>query len=244
MKSTMKWLVLGILMLSIFIMTLMRTPEQITDMLVTVSAKSACLAVANHLIFLAVVVAGLAFKRIRGWLFFGFMALISLSATLVAIKHVILPNIVIFGLLFILIIQARIAGRLNFDLKIVSSAGRFFGAVGLLFAFWYLHWVDDPIWLNAMIYSPIGVVNCPTLVAVCAFLALATEPRSAALETTAALITLYFGFFGLLRFDASVYVDVVLILCALFLIVRLGARVWAPNLSDRVKTGNYADLSA
>ena len=36
-----------------------------------------------------------------------------------------------------------------------------------------------------------------------------------------ALTTLYFGFFGLLRLGA--YVDVVLIICALYLIVRLGA---------------------
>lgn len=238
MKSTIKWLVLGILMLSIFIMTLMRTPEQIFEMLVTVTAGSTCLAIVNHLIFLVVVIAGLAFKRIRAWVFFGFMAFTSLSATFVSIKHLIPPNIVIFGLLFILIIQARIAGRLNFDLKNVSPVGRFFGVMGLFFGFWYLHWVDSPIWLNALIYSPLGVVNCPTLVSVCAFLALATEPRSEALEATAAFITLYFGFFGLLRFETTVYVDIVLILCALFLIVRLGARAWAPYLSDRVKSGD------
>ena len=43
------------------------------------------------------------------------------------------------------------------------------------------------------------------------------------LEATVGLMTLYFGFFGIFRLGA--YVDVALVLCALFLIVRLGSRV-------------------
>jgi hypothetical protein len=45
------------------------------------------------------------------------------------------------------------------------------------------------------------------------------KPRSTTLEATVALITLYFGFFGILRLGA--HVDVALILCALYFLVRL-----------------------
>jgi hypothetical protein len=84
-----------------------------------------------------------------------------------------------------------------------------------------LHWVEAPVWLNGLIFSTLGAVNCPTMLTVCGFLCLSEEPRSALLEATVALATLYFGFFGLFRLGA--YIDVVLIICALFLIVRLSA---------------------
>jgi hypothetical protein len=84
-----------------------------------------------------------------------------------------------------------------------------------------MHWVESPIWLNAFLYFPLGVVNCPTMVTVCGFLCLSQTPRSGILEAAAALITLYFGFFGIFRLGA--YVDVALILCGLFLIVRLSS---------------------
>jgi hypothetical protein len=120
---------------------------------------------------------------------------------------------------FVLIVQAYVANNLSFPLKGMRSLDLIFGTGALVFGFWYLHWVEHPIWINALVYSPLGVVNCPTMLTVCGFLCLSQQPRSPFLEGTVALITLYFGFFGLFRLGA--YVDVVLILCALFLLARL-----------------------
>jgi hypothetical protein len=90
----------------------------------------------------------------------------------------------------------------------------------LIFGFWYLHWVESPVWLNALLYSPMGVINCPTMLTICGFLCLTQEPRSVVLETVVALTTLYFGFFGLFRLGALI--DAAQIVCALFLIMRSG----------------------
>ena len=107
------------------------------------------------------------------------------------------------------------------ELENLKPVNLFFGIIGMVFGFWYLHWVESPIWLNALYNSPLGVVNCPTMVTICGFLCLTEKPRSVMLETTVALITLYFGFFGVFRLGA--YIDIMLIICALFLILRLGS---------------------
>jgi hypothetical protein len=110
---------------------------------------------------------------------------------------------------------------LDFDFRGIAPINLFFGILGLVFGSWYLHWVESPLWLNALFHSPLGAVNCPTMVTICGFLCLSQKSRSSLLEASVALITLYFGFFGLFRLGA--YVDIVLIVCALFLIVRLSS---------------------
>ena len=149
------------------------------------------------------------------------MAFLSLSATVVAVVYMIIPNIIVFAIFSVLIIHAYATRQLSFPLENIRSLDLLFGGLALVFGFWYLHWVEDPIWINALLYSPLGVVNCPTMLMVCGFLCLSQQPRSPFLEGTVALITLYFGFFGLFRLGA--YVDVTLILCALFLLARLTA---------------------
>jgi hypothetical protein len=59
------------------------------------------------------------------------------------------------------------------------------------------------------------------MVTICGFLCLTKKPRSVVLEAVVSLVTLYFGFFGLFRLGA--YIDIALIICALFLIFRLGS---------------------
>lgn len=223
MKKVIGWGVLGILLVTIFAMTLMRTPAEISSLLTDVTAqlKTYCLIV--HGFFLATIVGGLAFRKIRNILFFLFIAFLSLSATIVSIMYAILPNILIFAIFFVLIVDAYRRKDLNFDPENARPVTLFFGIVGLVFGFWYLHWVADPLLLNALLYSPIGVINCPTMLTVTAFLILTTKPRSTTLEFTVALITLYFGFFGLFRLDA--YVDIALITCALFLLMRIGTSI-------------------
>jgi hypothetical protein len=221
MKNRIKWIVLGLLLMAIFVLTFMKTPGAITSMLENISKEVKSYSAFVHILFLVVIVLGLLVKKIRNSLFSLFIAFLSLSATIISVKYVIAPNIIIFGMFFVLIIHAYLTKNLNFDLKNIAPVNPFFGILGLVFGFWYLHWVESPIWLNALLYSPLGVVNCPTMVAICGFLCLSQKPRSAILEAAVALITLYFGFFGIFRLGA--YVDVSLILCGLFLIVRLSS---------------------
>jgi len=223
MKNRMKWIVLGLLSLVVFSLSLMKTPEAITAMLENVSKEVRTYSAFVHILFLVVMGLGLFVGKVRNGLFSFFIAFLSLSATIISVNYVIVPNIIIFGMFFVLIIHAYLTKKLTFDLKNIAPVNLFFGILGLVFGFWYLHWVESPVWLDAFLYSPLGAVNCPTMVTVCGFLCLSQKPRSAILEATVALITLYFGFFGIFRLGA--YVDVSLILCALFLIVRLSSHV-------------------
>ncbi|MFH0786717.1 MAG: hypothetical protein V2B13_03775 [Pseudomonadota bacterium] len=221
MKGKSTWIVLGILLLAIFVLTFLKTPGAIKYMLENVSRETKNYSAFVHLLFLVVIGLGLFGEKIRNGLFSLFIAFLSLSATIIAVKYVIAPNVIIFGMFFVLIIHAYLTKKLNFDLKNIGSINLLFGILGLTFGFWYLHWVENPVWLNAFIYSPLGVVNCPTMVTICGFLCLSQKPRSTLLEATVGLVTLFFGFFGLFRLRA--YVDVALILCGLFLIVRLSS---------------------
>jgi hypothetical protein len=221
MKNRIIWIVLGLLLLTIFVFTFMKKPEAITSMLQNYSGELKIYSAFVHILFIVVVALGLLMEKIRNSLFSLFIAFLSLSATIISIKYTIIPNIIIFGMFFVLIIHAYLIKNLNFDLKNIVPVNLFFGIIGLVFGFWYLHWVESPVWLNAFLYSPLGVVNCPTMITICGFLCLSQKPRSVLLEAAVALITLYFGFFGLFRLGA--YIDVALIICALFLIVRLGS---------------------
>jgi hypothetical protein len=221
MKTRLAWIVLALLLLSIFALTFVKSPEAITDMLQDVSKDVKDYSALVHVLFLIVIGLGLLNTKIQDTLFSFFIAFLSLSATVISVKYVIVPNIIIFAMFFVLIIHAHLIKKLSFHLKDIEPASLLFGIGGLVFGFWYLHWVESPVWLNALLYSPLGAVNCPTMVTICGFLCLSQEPRSPLLEAAVALTTLYFGFFGLFRLGA--YVDVALILCALFLMVRLAS---------------------
>lgn len=236
MKNKIKWIALGLLILSVFAMTFMKTPQEITNMLEEVTSGTKIFSLIAHALFLVVIVSGLIFKKIRNILFSLFIAFISFSAAVISIKYMIIPNIIIFTIFFILIVNAYFKKELNFELKNIAPINLMFGIIGIVFGFWYLHWVDSPVWLNALLYSPLGAVNCPTMAAICGFLCLTKKPRSIILEITVALITLYFGFFGIFRLGA--YVDVVLIICALFLIVRLSSSLTYEDIFEKRSAKN------
>ncbi len=238
MKNKVKWGVLGLLLAVIFVMTMMKSPEEITSMLSNVTAQVKTFSVITHILFLLVIVTGLIFKKTRGVLFSLFIAFLSLSATIISIIYMILPNVIIFGMFFVLILNAYLKKQLNFELNNQKPVNLVFGISGLVFGFWYLHWVESPVWLNALFYSPLGSINCPTMATICGFLCLTAKPRSVILEATVALITLYFGFFGIFRLGA--YVDIVLVVCALFMILRLGSYL---DLKETIMDKNKTALS-
>ncbi|MHA1555576.1 MAG: hypothetical protein ACTSPM_01445 [Candidatus Heimdallarchaeota archaeon] len=211
-------ILIGVSLILIISFTFMRSAAEITAMILEATSALKIFFIVTHALFLVTLVIGFPIKKIRKYIFFGYILFLSVSAFIVSIVFVIVPNIVIFGLFTSLIIYAFINKKINFNLKEVSIASWFFGITALLFGFWYLHWIDDPIWLNALLYSPLGGINCPTMVAVCGFLILQSKPRSHLLDFVVGFITCYFGFFGVFRLAA--YVDIALILCGGFLVVR------------------------
>jgi hypothetical protein len=67
------------------------------------------------------------------------------------------------------------------------------------------------------------------MLAVCGLLCMSKESVSAHREAFVGAITIYFGFFGIMRLGA--YIDVVLVMVAAYLLARNAVRV--PQLTQR-----------
>ncbi|MHA1188401.1 MAG: hypothetical protein ACTSSK_16345 [Candidatus Heimdallarchaeota archaeon] len=210
--------IIGILLAMIISFTFMKTAIDITNMLLEVTSNLKTYFIVTHALFLATLLIGMPFRKIRKYVFFGYVLFLSLSAAVVSIVYAIIPNILIFILFSALIIYSFATRKMNFDLKEVSIVNWILGVSALIIGFGYLHWVDDPIWLNALLYSPLGGVNCPTMIALCGFFLLQSKPRSHLLDFVVGFVTCYFGFFGIFRLGA--YVDVALVICGGFLFIK------------------------
>jgi len=219
MKKTLDYIIPGLLVMAVVIMSLMKSPEKIAEMLSNISSELTVFSVFIHLILLVVIATGLIVKKYRNIVFFSFIAFLSLSATVISTIYMIPTNILMFAAIFVLIIYAWLNKELNFEFDDITPANKYFGVLALVFGFWYLHWVESPVWLNALLYSPLGSVNCPTLITICGFLCLTAKPRWVMLDLVVALFTLFFAVYGILFLGA--WVDIVLILCALFLLCRV-----------------------
>jgi len=229
MNKNLKLMAIALLLGFVFYATLfIKTPDEILNMLTGVSSKFKILSLFNHLLLITVLILAFLFKKSRNRLFFSFLLWISFTAFLVAILNFILPNIIIFGMFIVFIINASLKNELNFSIGGLGKIDLFFGVSGLIFGFWYLHWVDAPVILNALLFSPLGVVNCPTMLIISGFLCLTGKPRSAVLEMVVAIITLFFGFFGM--FKLNVYIDFTLVMCSLFLIFRVRNYAYKKNI--------------
>ena len=236
MGKSMSWWVAGSLLAGSFIMTLVRSPQEVNATLAPMAGQALPLSVTMHVILLAALGVGWLAPAKRTAVFAGLMALLAGSAAVMGIIFFIPPNAIIFGLYVVLILRGAKRGLLAWDFSRLTRLDWFFGLLGLVFGFWYLHWVEAPLWLNALLFSPLGVLNCPTVVTVSGLLCLASK-RPPLLEFVTGMAALYFGFYGIMRLAA--YVDVALILCGLYQLMRLAAdlrpalaakdheRVWA-----------------
>ena len=206
------------LVLLIIIFTFLRTPQQITEMLVEVTSNLQIYFMIVHIVMILSIIVGSLVPKFRNQIFFIFVLYLSLSATVISAIFLIIPNIILFGLVSTLLVLAFRQNKLKFTFKNLNLLDIIFGLIGIIFGFWYLHWVEDPVWLNALLYSPLGGVNCPTLVMISGFICFTKKPRLNVLEITLGALTLYFGFFGIFRLQA--YVDITLVLCGGYLLVR------------------------
>jgi hypothetical protein len=217
-KIILAWSLLGLAFLLVVIMTFMRTPAQITSTLTIISSQLKYYFLGIHIGIFLLLVTGIVWKRYRNQIFFAIILILALSSTIVSSVYVVIPNILFFGVITVLILIAFVSKKLEFDLENARIVDWIFASIGLIIGFWYLHWVDAPIALNALLYSPLGGVNCPTLVMITAVLILAKKPKPLMLTTFVGGLTVYFGFFGIIMLGA--YVDVALLVCGTYLLVK------------------------
>jgi len=179
------------------------------------------LSLVNHLLFIIIISGAIFWKKRRNFLFALFMIYLSIGAFICAFKHNIPSNYFYFPVVAGLIGYAAKTQKIRFDFNTTSLQDKIIGSIALLGGFWYLALVESPVWSNAMIYSPVGVVNCPTMLVLCGFLILNSEHknRSQFLEYFVICGALFFGGLGLLTMH--VYFDVILVAVALYMTWRL-----------------------
>ena len=230
----------ALLMALAFLLTLLVPPEQVERMIMTAVEQGRPLAIVMHVVVLVGILAGLVLKKARDHIYAFLVTAVALAATGSSIMYGLAPNVVAFGLILAGSVCAWWKGRFHWDFTKIGKWTWAFGGVGVVFGFYYLHWVSDPIWINALIYSPLGVVNCPSLLTIGGMLILATPPRSAILESMTGIATLWFGFYGMFALNA--YIDIVLVLVGLFLIVRVGTYIpEGTNLFDFAESDSPAN---
>ena len=217
-KSLLIWSFLGLIFVLVIVMTFMRTPEHIINTLTLISSQLKYYFLAVHIVMILLLGTGIVWKKFRNHIFSLMLFLLSLSSTVVSSIYIIIPNIIFFGVITVLVILTFTFKKLAFDYENVQTLDWVFSSIGLFFGFWYLHWVEVPIALNALLYSPLGGVNCPTLVMLSALLILTKKQGSKVLPSFVGVLTVYFGFFGMIILGA--YVDIALILCGLYLLGR------------------------
>jgi len=223
MKTSLKWIILSILLGITILLTFFKVPDEISKSLHHIARKRIGLAGIMHGGFFVLFLLGLIIKKLRTFMFTALLLILSGTASVIAIKYRILPNIIVFITFFVLTAFALKNKELNFDLSILKPVNIIIGFVSIFFSFYYLHWVEPPVFFTALLYSPLGILNCPTMLAFCGFLCLLKKPGSIFLEFFVASATVYFGFFGLLLLGA--YIDIILIASGMFLLVRLASRL-------------------
>jgi hypothetical protein len=157
-------------------------------------------------------------KKLKTIFFSSLLIILSGTALVISFIYLVIPNIFVFGTFFILTISAILKKDLHFNVSHIGTLGKVIGYLSIITGFYYLHWVESPIWMNALLYSPLGIINCPTLVTFSGLLIFANKQETRLLEIFVGLITLYFGFFGIMRLD--VFVDIILVLSGAYLLIR------------------------
>jgi hypothetical protein len=161
---------------------------------------------------------GIIFNRIKDELYAGLITFYCLTTFIVSVIFMMISNAIIFLLLSMLILNAYFRGELKWDLKNIDPFNFIFGLTGLIFGFWYLNWVKEPIFLNALFLSPLGILGSPTLLVVCGFICLSKEPRSQKLVIAVIIASFWVSLTMIIRF--GIFFDIILVVITLFLLVK------------------------
>ncbi|MFX0073565.1 MAG: hypothetical protein ACFFAO_21010 [Candidatus Hermodarchaeota archaeon] len=214
------WLTIGILyLLSILIFFLGSSINQIVIKMGFISYLFRPYAVLFHITFLAIIVLSIVFEKVNDELLTGFIACVAITTAVIASFFMLISDIIIFLCIGVLIVLAYFSKQLKWDFQKISTIDIIFGIIGIVSGFWYLFWIDDPIYINAILLSPMGILNSPSILIICGFLCLSQEPRSMKLEITVILTAIWFGILGV--FFMGIYINLILILIASYLLIRV-----------------------
>lgn len=193
------------------------------------------LSVINHVLLILVILGGYFLVKERKILYALFMIYLCVCAMICGFTNGIYLNCLYFPAVAGLTVHATLSGKMRFDFKSLSLQDKIVGSIALVGSFWYLALVESPVYINALIYSPIGVVNCPTTLALCGFLILNSEyrNRSRPLEFLVICGALFFGGLGFLTM--SVYYDIILISAGLYMTERLWKESYVGAIQAVVK---------
>ncbi len=203
------------------------TPDSLHEKLVNTTRDMQWLSLVNHIIFILVLCSSFVLNKSRNIIIPTFMIYLCVGVFASTFKHNIFINYFYFPLLIGLILHAFLTKKLNFNYSALKTQDKIFGILAILGSLWYLALVDSPVPVNALLYSPVGVVNCPTTLALCGFLILNTN-RSLFLELAVICGAIFFGGLGILTM--SVYYDILLVSMGLFLAWRL----WKDDFASTV----------
>lgn len=215
------WAIAGLIFLTIISLSISRMSPDIAKNLYKASTNMKFIALSFHIIYILVLIVSLLMNKWKNIIIPVFMALLCLAASVTGMIYLIIPNIVIFLLLFILIIISIFRKTFKLESHTLNISDYIFAVPALIIGFWYPYWVESPVALNALLFSPMGVVNCPTLIILCGFFILFKNRKLAMPEFFTALYTLWSGFVGIILLKA--YIDVVLIATAIFVFIRMGS---------------------
>lgn len=204
--------------LSILLYFLGRPISQISRLFNFISYVFRPYALLIHVIFLTVVILSFIFKKVKDELFIGLVSSIAFTTAIIAIFFMLISDAIIFLSIGILALIAYFTNQIKWDFHEVPNADLLFGMIGIVFGFWYLHWTEEPIYLNALFLSAMGILNSPSLFIICGFLCLSKEPRSKMLEASVIFAAFWYGILGV--FFLGNYINSILILLAFFLSIR------------------------
>jgi hypothetical protein len=194
----------------------MPTPEQILNGLALAAGKYTMISVFWHIVLLIILILLFSGRKFNRKIIAAGMAILLLSVGIVAVLVSNPFNAImfalaalIFGIIYLKFKPVHIG--LTWDLVSVA------GLVMVLFGFVYPHFLDGAPFYKYIYASPLGLIPCPTLSAFIGITLMLNGFNSRKWMLVTALFGLFYGIFGVLRL--KVYLDVVLIAGALFLLV-------------------------
>ncbi|MBN1960840.1 MAG: hypothetical protein JW841_07830 [Deltaproteobacteria bacterium] len=194
MKTLLRILSLPLLKISI-ILTIWKPATEIATTLLKSSSDWKNIALVLHLCAFLIFPLGFLIKQWRKWLWGGLVLLVQISTTMIAIFYGMIPTIIFFAMLSILTFKALLQNNLNFSGKNWDRTSFILCIFFIAFSLAYPHWIEPVSLSNILLFSPLGLANCPTLLFTCGFMILADNCRPKFLSFLVAFLTIYFGFF-------------------------------------------------
>jgi hypothetical protein len=194
----------------------MPTPEEILYGLALAANKFIALSITWHVIILVFIILLVSGRKFNQKIVAAGMAISLLSVGFIAV----LVSNPFNGIMFAL--AALVFGVIYLKFKPVPVGCEWdftsvAGLVMVLFGFIYPHFLDGAPFYKYIYASPLGLIPCPTLSAFIGVTMMLHGFHSKKWMMVAAMIGLFYGIFGVMRL--KVYLDVVLIAGALFLLI-------------------------